>query len=352
MLSSSGAALAQPPSTPPAPPLELRWTSTDPSCTGGDVVANTLQLVAPGVSPRPLWAAADVKRQGAAWVVELETRSANQSGRRVLRGGTCREIQQAIALLLAMVIEHEAAETPAPDTRDAPPQPPPAPTPPTSSPPLPVTPPRSTPASGPPSTTAEPSPVAAAAPQAARDPADLLLRLGGLGALGLQPGFALGVGGEVGVRWRSFEASFGATHSPATSEPISMGNGRLDVDRTSFLVSFCWVLLESAALGLAPCVAPELTLFRMRASGVLPPELPPRPPRLATLTLGVDGRLTPFGRTLFLFLTPQLVWEKPVPYTIGASPPDGNSPPTSEQRTEYQTPGLGFRLRAGFGARF
>src|SRR5262249_9008581 len=120
---------AQTPTASAAPespsPLGLTWVSSDPSCDGSAVAARALELVTRGGVPLAAEARAQVGREGERWVVDLQTRSESHIGRRTLRGESCKEIQQAIALLLAMIMESEAkseaAVPPPPAAPSAPP---------------------------------------------------------------------------------------------------------------------------------------------------------------------------------------------------------------------------------------
>src|SRR6185295_3599895 len=86
-------------------PLALTWLSSDASCNGDGVGTRALHLVREGVTPRPTQAHAQVGREGSHWLVELQTRSESSLGRRTLRGESCAEIENAIALVLAMMLE-------------------------------------------------------------------------------------------------------------------------------------------------------------------------------------------------------------------------------------------------------
>src|SRR5262245_54017409 len=114
-VSAHAQAPAPKPDSSSATPLELTWVSSEPSCDGATVAARAVELVTKGVTPRSTQARATVGRDGNHWVVDLETRSESSIGRRALRGESCKELQQAIALLLAMIMESEAkAEVAAP----------------------------------------------------------------------------------------------------------------------------------------------------------------------------------------------------------------------------------------------
>jgi len=345
-----------PPAPPSGSPLQLTWVSTEASCTGADVVAEARGLVAPGVTPQPVVARATVHHDPEGWAVRLETRSGNQTGQRSLRGGTCREIQQAIGLLLAMTMEsghlsgEAAPATPTPAT--------PLPTPATPAPAAaPATPRSAAPATEPPRTTTEaPQPRAVLAAGARPAPVasssagalSVLVRLDAEAAYGLQPegvGFGASVG--AGVGWKALELTVGASYWPATETPIFSGQGRIEVVRHSFDLSACLRLWDGGSFELVPCLAGELTYLHSRTLDTDVPKTG-ETIELGSLSGSVDLRYWLPGRVIFLFLKPGITWEKPAVFEVwfNCEPDECDPTPAAE------TPGIGLRLRAGVGARF
>src|SRR6185436_7083251 len=179
-------------------PLALTWESSEPSCAGASVAQRALESLAPGVTPRPTQAHAKVGRDGEQWLVELETRSESRLGRRTLRGESCQEIQNAITLLLAMILESEAKAEAVP---------------------APVLP---EPVLG---TGPDPgSPEIDTPPQRPASPAPLrfggVLRSEATAALGLQPSLGLGIGGSIGAALGPFELQVGGAYWPASRQAI------------------------------------------------------------------------------------------------------------------------------------
>jgi hypothetical protein len=325
---------AQPASEPAAPAsaLELTWISPDPSCEGTPVANKALQLIRPGTTPRPLDARAELTRDGGSWEVQLQTQSASHTGRRVLRGETCEEIQQAIALLLAMILESEG-EPSAP----APAAPAPAPTPPA--------PPYSSavrPAESEPASAVESDPPAAAAGPR------WLVRAEGSGAQGLKPKLGLGIGGAAGVRFGALDLSLGFTHWPATSAEVRGADSSVALTRQSIELGGCFAVWHAQPFSLATCLSPELTLFQKRAADFSRVD-ESRPPPLVSLSAALDLRYALLGENFFFTLSPGVTWEKRQPFRVTLR---CEAPCETTRPIVYTTQGLGPRLRAGLLARF
>lgn len=322
-------AAAQPANEPAAPPsaLKLTWISPEPSCDGTPVANRALQLIRPGVIPRPVDARAELTRDGDSWEVQLQTQSASHGGRRILRGETCEEVQQAIALLLAMILESEGEPSaPAP----AAPAPPAAPY----------------SAARPPGF--EPPPPDESDPPAKAVAPRWLVRAEGSGAQGLKPGLGLGVGGAAGVRLGALDLSLGFTHWPATSAEVQGAGSSVAITRQSVELVGCFAVWHAEPFGLATCLSPELTLFQKRAVDFsLVDES--RPPPLFSLSAALDFRYALVGENFFFTLSPGVTWEKRQPFraTLTCAPPCETTRPIV-----YTTQNLGPRLRAGLLARF
>jgi hypothetical protein len=334
-------ALAQQTPARSEPPLRVLWTSEDPACDGDDVAERALGLVSPGIVPRPLRASVEVRREGPLWVVRLDTQSGEQSGHRVLRADSCQEIEDALALLLAMTMESRldaalpepalpgpAAQVPAPAPTAVPEEP------------FPVLPPE--PESGP----------------------GLLrggfVRVAGKAGLEQQPGLALGVGAAAGVRLGDFEVGVSGTHWPATAEPIPDNDGaRLLIRRENLGLRGCWNAWRAGDFVLAPCVMPELTWFFFESEGLLVENLSGKASALWSVGASAEVRYELFDGALAVSLAVGANLEQSQPFTRELLPPEGAdaadmdanaaAPPSS---TIYTTEAIGPRLEIGVDARF
>jgi hypothetical protein len=305
-------------------PLDLTWVSPDPSCDGASVRVRALQLLPAGVAPRSLHARADLSRDGHEWLVQLETHSENNTGRRVLRGSSCKEIQEAIALLLAMILEAESRSEQAPASPPAPPSAPPPPPP-------------------------TPEPVIEPAPPPPSPVRHLgwLLRAEGSAAYGLQPRLGLGIGGVIGASWDDFEFGVGASYWPVTREHAFDGTATLEIARENFTLNGCYRLWRWGRFDLAPCLAPGLTLVRWRSKGIDVPRYGATGTR-PSLYGALDFRFRLF-QPLFLALGPGLNWEQSVPFGTGKADNCGEQ---CRVVTVFRTWGLSPRLTAAIGASF
>lgn len=164
-----------------------------------------------------------VVTQSQAWAVALETESAGQVGQRSLEAGSCRELANATALIIALMIDPDAvaAHTPPP----APPSPP-APSPPASKP--------------------------------AR-PLDTQIGLIVTGTQGTLPSPDVGVGASVGLsgrRWRlDLRASYGLRRDQTATAPVPPG-GHGQFSFFSALLTGCWNL-GGPGLAWGPCAVGE-----------------------------------------------------------------------------------------------
>ena len=277
--------------TPSKSPLVLTWLSSEPSCDGASVGTHALELVRQGVTPRPTEAHAQVTRDGNQWLVELQTRSESSLGRRTLRGESCEEIQQAIALLLAMMLESEAkadAALPA------------APAEPATPPPVWGT----SPDSAPPELDEAPrQPV-----PAPRNGFGGLLRADGVAAWGVQPGLGLGASGSVGAALGPFELLVTGAYWPTSRAAIFDRDGSIEMTRKVLGVTACFGLWDVGRMSVLPCLSPELMWIEWHSLGLSQNELGEKN-HVQSLTASVDLRFHLLG-PLFLSMTPGLSWEE------------------------------------------
>jgi hypothetical protein len=317
----------------PPSPLALTWVSSEPSCEGASVAVHALESVAHGVTPQPTEAHANVTRDGEHWLVELETRSESNLGRRTLRGESCEEIQRAIALLLAMIMESEAKAKATPPTAALATQLPVAPPPPqpsTSTSPDPTSPERDAPPARP---ATSPAPTGFG----------LVLRTEGTAALGVQPGLGFGAGGSIGAALGPFELLVGGAFWPASRVAIFERDGSLEVTRKMLGVAACYQLWSVGRLRAGPCLSGELAWLEWHSLG-LRVNNPGEKNRLGSLNALLDLRLELFG-PVFLSITPGVTWERPQPFQARSCQ---DCAPTEV----FQTWSIAPRLGAGVGARF
>jgi hypothetical protein len=331
-------AQAQPRDEAPAEPaLRMTWESDDPACSGDDVTARALHLITPGVVPRPLRARVQVRREAEQWLVRLQTESGEHSGRRILRAESCAELQQAIALLLAMTMESKGDVLP--PELPAPVQPAPAAPPPLVQPP-----------SAPPDERAPE--IVDITPTAASDRGGVdvgwFARLDGKAASGLQPGLAFGVGITAGLRFGDLDVGASGAFWPETRAQVLEREGSVSVTRQSVGLRACWNAWRAGGLVLAPCLAPELTFFRYVSENLIETKRGTAGP-LAGITAAADVRYELVDHRLSLLLSPGITWEKPQPFEIHL---EGEPAADGEPTEVYKTKGFGARLELGVDARF
>lgn len=317
-LAPEAAAAATAPGAPG--PLSLTWISADPSCDGSAVGPRALELVSPRVVPRPTEARALVERHGERWRVQLETRSQSRIGQRTLQGETCKEIQQAISLLLAMIMEAEAKGESTP--------PPPGP------PPEPLN-----------MLNPDEDPVMDTPPPVLPPPRDwaLVVRSEGAVAVGLQPSLGLGIGGSVGVALGSFEAHVGGAYWPSSRASIFENDGAFEMSRRALGASLCYRWLGGGRIELLSCLGPEWLWMQWRTTGLLKPR-DGTISHLLTLNGGLELRLAAIG-PVFVTLSPGFTWEQRRPFT-------GRRCDDCAPTGVFQTWDIGLRFGAGVGARF
>jgi hypothetical protein len=332
LLLGAPGALAQPSPAPEEPPLRVLWTSEDPECDGGDVAARALRLVTPGVVPRPLRADVEVRREGPLWVVRLETQSGEQTGRRSLKADSCREIEDALALLLAMTMESGLDEPPPPPPPAAKPAPPPPPA------------------------AIEPVPPPAPTDEGPGLFRGIFLRVSGKAGWLQQPGLALGASAAAGVRLGDFEVGVGGTYWPSTAQPIDEFEGaRVLIRRENLGLRGCWNAWRAGSLVIAPCLSPEITVFRFESEGLLRNRTNSVPPALS-VSASAELRYELFGGALAVSLGAGVSVERPQPFTIEPIIDEDDAQDENASRVEplevYNTKAIAPRLEIGVDARF
>jgi hypothetical protein len=260
-----------------------------------------------------------VEREGERWRVQLETRSQSRMGQRTIHGESCKEIQQAISLLLAMIMEAEAKGESAL---------------PSGPPPEPLS-----------MSNPDEDPVVDAPPPVLPPPRDwaLLVRSEGAVAVGLQPSLGLGLVGGVGVAFGSFEAHVGGAYWPNSRASIFENQGALEMARQAVGASLCYRWLGSGRLELLSCLGPEWLWMQWTTSG-LQRNREGRIRHLLTLNGSVELRLAAVG-PMFVALTPGFTWDQRRPFQARRCE---DCAPTDV----FQTWDIGLRFGVGVGARF
>jgi hypothetical protein len=279
-------------------------------------------------------------------LVRLQTESGELSGRRILRAESCGELQQAIALLLAMTMESKGdvlpAEPPAPPVAAEPAPPPPLGV---------VIPVPAQPAPG--------GDIGGDRPAPERDTGGGLdvgwfLRVDAKAGYGVKPGLGLGVGVAGGIRLGDFDLGASAAHWPATSTRASSRQGYLELSRQDINLRGCWNAWHAGDLTLAPCLAPALTFFRYESKRVRIPDTGTAGPD-PNVTASVDLRYALIARNLSILVSPGITVGRVLPFELTLD--DGGSadePPDPDLPTEevYRTGRFGGRLEVGVDARF
>lgn len=328
------------------PPLRMTWESDDPTCSGDDVSARALRMVSPGVAPRPLQARVEVRREGDEWLVRLQTQSGELSGRRILRAETCGELQQAIALLLAMAMESKGDVLP-----PEPPAPPAA----------------AEPAPPPPPAVVLPPPQAAPGPDVGGDRPVReqdsgggpgmggFLRMDGKAGYGLKPGLGLGVGITAGLRIGDFDVGASAAHWPASSAKAANNRpGYLELTRQDISLRGCWNAWRAGDFTLAPCLAPQLTFFRYESKQVRIPSKGTSGPD-PNVTAAIDLRYSLVADSLSILISPGITVGRVRPFELtldDEGPADDSPDPDLPTEEVYRTGRFGPRLELGVDARF
>jgi hypothetical protein len=320
------AAEAAPPVAAPAAvaaattgPLSLTWTSANATCDGSAVGPRALELVSRGITPHATEARALVEGSGTRWSVQLETRSQSRMGQRTLRGESCKEIQQAIALLLAMIMEAEAKGESTPPTA------------PTES--LSMLNPDEDPE-------VDAVPIV---PLPAHPGRALLVRTEGSAAVGLQPSLGLGVSGNVGVALGSLELHVGGAYWPTSRAAIFDRDGAIEMSRRAVGASVCYGWLGAGRIELLSCLGPEWLWMKWRSTGLAKPR-GGNIRHLVTLNGGLELRLTVLG-PLFASLSSGFTWEQRRAF-------QAKKCEECSFTDVFHTRDIGLRFGAGMGARF
>jgi hypothetical protein len=212
----------------------------------GEVRAEIARLLGGtiGVVPGGGLQARAVVTHAATWAVALETTSAGQAGQRSLEAGSCRELANATALIIALMIDPDAVAAHAP---------PPAP----------------------------PLPASAPSPPASEPARTLDAHVGIIiaGTQGTLPSPDVGVGASVGLsgrRWRiDLRASYGLRRDQtATASFPPGGHGQFNFFST--LLAGCWNL-GGPGVAWGPCAVGEFGVMSAKGIGVdraLPAQVP------------------------------------------------------------------------------
>lgn len=315
--------------------LQLEWHGGNASCHDGRAMRlETLELLERAPT-RPLVARAYAEREGEGWRVRLETESGEERGLRELHGETCRSVQRAVSLVLAMILESELPLS----EGDPPPEPSPAPPPgdePEPAPPSPA-PPEPTPA----------APPQVEAPRAAAGPRVRLLIAPDVSVgIGVVPSTTLGFGGTVGVAVGRFELGVQGRHWLAAERALASADPQgpaHDVSRQELLLQACLRVLDllgHGELALSGCLGGGATRISAEAKRVTGAGDQAEWFGLATAGL----RLRYFsGPNLFVGVQPAVTWTKELPLELEI---DGTEQPV------YTSAPIYFRGSLEVGARF
>ena len=173
----------------------LSWQAPADCPAPGDVRAEVARLLGGQIrlpAGRDFKAGALVTH-GQTWAVAIETELAGRAGRRFIEAASCKDLADATALILALMIDPDVVPTPH-VFQPQPPQPPP--------PPVPV----------------QPQPT----PQKRPSPVDFLLGLHAQGSRGTLPSVDVGVGGGVGVVGRRFRVELRANYGLRRDQTASV----------------------------------------------------------------------------------------------------------------------------------
>lgn len=97
---------ARPVSAAPLPEVSLAWSGPEQCPSGDDVVARAERLLSKSDSPpAPLVARANVVSESGGLRLELDTWTGDRQYRRTIRAGSCGELADAAALILALLVD-------------------------------------------------------------------------------------------------------------------------------------------------------------------------------------------------------------------------------------------------------
>lgn len=227
--------------------LALSWQAPSGCPSAAEVRAEIARLLGGaigGFAGGRLQARA-VVTQGQVWAVVLETESSGQGGQRSLEAGSCAELANATALIIALMIDPDAVAEHTP--------------PPTPSPPAP--------------------PVARPREGQATQPLQYHAGLIVMGSQGTLPSADVGVGGGLGLsgrRWRAdVRASYGLRRDQKASAPLPPG-GHGQFNFFSALLAGCF-RLGGPDVEWGPCAVGEFGVTSAKGVGVeraLPEQVP------------------------------------------------------------------------------
>jgi hypothetical protein len=224
--------------------LNLAWDAP-PECPSRIQVQTDVARLLGGTIPMPQGGALDAQAKvehGQVWSVAITTQHAGQTGRRTIQSGSCQEVADATALIIALMIDPDAVAAHAQDPKvDQPP-------------------------------TAAPSPENATPPSPALEarPGGLLATIHAQGSLGTLPGLDVGAGvglGLAGRRWRiELRGTYGLRRDQvahASAPPGAYGQFNF----TGGAFSGCFNLGHDA-VDFGPCADAELGVVSAKGFGV------------------------------------------------------------------------------------
>ncbi len=224
--------------------LALSWQAPSGCPSTGEVRAEIARLLGGAIASVPggrLQARA-VVTQGKVWAVALETESAGQNGQRSLEAGSCAELANATALIIALMIDPDAVAEHAPPST-----PPPAPLP--------------------------------RRPAGDSTPLESHAGIIVMGSQGTLPSVDVGVGGSLGISgrlWRAeVRASYGLRRNQEASAPLPPG-GHGQFNFFSALLAGCF-RLGGPKVEWGPCGVGEFGVTSAKGFGVaraLPEQVP------------------------------------------------------------------------------
>lgn len=294
--------------------LALAWDAPPECPSRSQILADVARLLG-GTMPIPRGGAVEAHASvahGPPWSVSLTTHNAGQLGRRSLEAASCRDLADATALILALMIDPDAVAAHAGDAKVAPSPPPPAPV--VEAPPAP-------PPTGP--------------------PMDVLVAVHGQASLGLLPGVDAGVGAGIGLAGRRWRVEVRGTYGLRRDQVARAAAAPEARGQFSFLGSALAACIDLGGdgIGFGPCAGAELGLVSAKGYGVSV-ELPARTTWLAG---GAGGYVViALGRHLAIPLHLDVMAPLLRPrYII-----------KDVEGTVFQAPALGVRLIGGLEWRF
>jgi hypothetical protein len=224
--------------------VELTWT-TDSACRSRDAVVREVERLVRGAPPKEVVVAhVDVLYEGS-WRARLSTRSGDGVGTREIEADSCAQLTDAIALILALMIDPSAALADRP-ARDAPPVP-------------------------------QPGFSTAHAPEPTPRPSSILpvrrvVSVSTAGDVGSLPAAAPGFAGSVGLQPGAWRVMGSFAYFPPQRRLIAAGSpAGGDFTLLSAALVGCRFLLTVSSLRGALCAGPELNVVLAKGFGVISP---------------------------------------------------------------------------------